>query len=55
MGLFSNRGQDERRAEGAQARQHDRDRHALRRGDEKATRINDRLNDRRQEAKREGR
>lgn len=55
MGLFSSKGPEERRAEGAQHRQHDRDAKALKAGDPKATRINDRLNDRRTEARRNGR
>jgi hypothetical protein len=55
MGFFSSKGPDERRAEGAQHRQHDRDAKALKAGDPKATRINDKLNDRRLDAKRDGR
>jgi hypothetical protein len=48
-------GPDEKRAQLAQQRQHDRDASKLKRGDAKAERINDRLNDRRIEAKRQGR
>jgi hypothetical protein len=49
------RGPDERRNQGAQNRQHERDAEKLKAGDPKATRINDLHNERTNRARREGR
>jgi hypothetical protein len=48
-------GRDERRADKALQRHHDREKAALKRGDERQTRISRRLEDRANLAKREGR